>query len=309
MLGGFETNEPIRTSVAASLGQSRWSFRTRRDNDANSLEGRNRTGTVKQIRKPTELKMDWFHCNQCFTRRGSKFAVASCGHIHCEACIKSEQCAICGSSCSYLAITDEMKPQEKAFFTDPMKLIQSRMEQISKIACFQRTQMERVIGHLKAKSGELQRHLHEVTEKIYSQVSELSRENADLKKQLSELKRQTAELKKPLSQRRVSPGHFQRDGTQRISLPVAVASPVTPHSRPMSHFGSAEVQGWARDRGPRLTSFRTPGSVTSISSRSSFHEGRTPIPFSTPARTLQQTPNVSQFQFVRGLSTQSPRRE
>lgn len=35
------------------------------------------------------------------------------------------------------------------------------------------------------------------------QVSELTRENADLKKQLSELKRQTAELKKPLSQRRV----------------------------------------------------------------------------------------------------------
>lgn len=87
----------------------------------------------------------------------------------------------------------QMKPQEKAFFTDPMKLIQSRMEQISKvciklsrhqsrlrnfqgecddlfvpqIACFQRTQMERVIGHLKAKAGELQRHLHEVTEKAY----------------------------------------------------------------------------------------------------------------------------------------------
>lgn len=36
-----------------------------------------------------------------------------------------------------------------------------------------------------------------------SEVSELTRENADLKKQLSELKRQTAELKKPLSQRRV----------------------------------------------------------------------------------------------------------
>lgn len=27
----------------------------------------------------------------------------------------------------------QMKPQEKAFFTDPMKLIQSRMEQISKV--------------------------------------------------------------------------------------------------------------------------------------------------------------------------------
>ncbi len=39
---------------------------------------------------------------------------------------------------------------------------------------------------------------------ITRQVSELKRENAELKKQLSELKRETAELKKPLSQRRVS---------------------------------------------------------------------------------------------------------
>lgn len=38
---------------------------------------------------------------------------------------------------------------------------------------------------------------------IRRQLSELKRENADLKKQLSELKRETAELNKPLSHRRV----------------------------------------------------------------------------------------------------------
>uniref|UniRef100_UPI0037E8FF74 E3 ubiquitin-protein ligase RNF212B-like n=1 Tax=Semicossyphus pulcher TaxID=241346 RepID=UPI0037E8FF74 len=246
--------------------------------------------------------MDWFHCNQCFTRRGSKFAVSSCGHICCETCIKSKQCSVCGASCSYLPITDEMKPQEKVFFKDPLKLIQSRLEHISQIALFQRTQMERVTTYFKHKSVELESRLKEVSEQSYRQVSQLKRENADLKKQLSELKRENAELKKPLSQRRVSPGQFQIDGSQRMSLPVAVTSPVTPRSRPMSLVGSAEVQGWPRERGPSLSSRTTPGSATSISSHSSLHDHlhRTPTFYNTATRTQRQTPDVFQFQFMSG---------
>ncbi|CAB1434059.1 unnamed protein product [Pleuronectes platessa] len=255
------------------------------------------------------FKMDWFHCNQCFTRKGSSFAVSSCGHISCEACIKSKQCSVCGASCSYLPITDEMKPQEKVFFKDPTKLIQSRLQHISQIVHFQWTQMERVTTHFKHKSVELERRLKEVSEQGYRQLTELKRENAALKKQLSELKRETAELKKPLSQRRVSPGQFHTDGTQRMTLPVAVTSPVTPRSRANSHFGSAESQGWTRGRGPSLSSLTTPGSATSISSNSSLHEHvhRTPTSFSTSTRTLHQTP-VFQFQFMNGFSLQSPRR-
>ncbi|XP_026230794.1 RING finger protein 212B isoform X2 [Anabas testudineus] len=252
--------------------------------------------------------MEWFHCNQCFTKRGSKFAVSSCGHIYCEACIKSKQCSVCGASCIYLPITDEMKPQEKVYFKDPMKLFQSRLEHISQIALFQQTQMERVTAHFKHKCVELERRLKDITEQGYRQLTELKRENADLKKQLSELKRETAELKKPLSQRRVSPGQFQMDG-QRMSLPVAVTSPVTPRLRNISHLGSAESQGWARDRGPSFSSFTTPGSVVSISSHSSLHEHvhRTPTSFSTPTRMQRQTPNAFQLQFMSGLSIQSPR--
>ncbi|KAM9845456.1 E3 ubiquitin-protein ligase RNF212B-like [Aulostomus maculatus] len=156
--------------------------------------------------------MDWFHCNQCFSKSGSKFAVSSCGHICCEACIKSKQCGVCGASCSYLPITDQMKPQEKVFFKDPMKLIQSRLQQISQIALFQRTQMEKVSTHFKHKSYELERRLKDVSEQGYRQLSELKRENADLKRQLSQLRRETAELQKPLSQRRVSPGQLQSNG-------------------------------------------------------------------------------------------------
>nr|XP_020460222.1 RING finger protein 212B [Monopterus albus] len=254
--------------------------------------------------------MDWFHCNKCFMKTGSAFVVSSCGHICCEACIKSKQCSICGASCSYLPITDKMKPQEKVFFKDPVKLIQSQMEHISQIALFQRTQMERVTAHFRHKSVELERHLKEVTEQGYRQLSELKRENAELKKQLSELKRENTELKKPLSQRRVSPGQFQTNGCHRMSLPVAITSPVTASSRTVSHIGTAESQGWARDRGPSLSSLTTPGSTTPMSSHSSLHERihTTPTSFRTPTRTQRQTPNVFQFQFMNGLSIQSPRR-
>uniref|UniRef100_A0A3B4GMG0 Ring finger protein 212B n=1 Tax=Pundamilia nyererei TaxID=303518 RepID=A0A3B4GMG0_9CICH len=152
--------------------------------------------------------MVWFHCNQCFKRRGSTFAASSCGHVFCEACVKSP-CTVCGASCSYLAI-NEMKPQEKMFFNDPVKLIQSRLEHMCQIVIFQQMQMERVMAQFKHKSAELERRLKEVTEQSY-QLSDLQRENADLKKQLQ-----------------LSPGQFQTE-TQRMSLPVAVTSP-TPTS-------------------------------------------------------------------------------
>ncbi|XP_078143746.1 E3 ubiquitin-protein ligase RNF212B-like [Centroberyx gerrardi] len=172
--------------------------------------------------------MDWFHCNRCFRRKGQKFAVSSCGHICCEGCINPKQCNICGASCNYLPITDEMKPQEKVFFKDPVKLIQSRLEHIAQIALFQQTQKERVTAYFKHKSVELERRLKEVTEQGYRQISELKRENA--------------ELKKPLSQRRVSPGQFQTNGAQRMSLPVAVTSPVTPRSRNSTWISYLYVQ-------------------------------------------------------------------
>ncbi|XP_039900797.1 RING finger protein 212B-like isoform X1 [Simochromis diagramma] len=245
--------------------------------------------------------MVWFHCNQCFKRRGSTFAASSCGHIFCEACVKSNPCTVCGASCSYLAI-NEMKPQEKMFFNDPVKLIQSRLEHMCQIVIFQQMQMERVMAQFKHKSAELERRLKEVTEQSYRQLSDLQRENADLKKQLLEVKKETMELKKPLSQWRLSPGQFQTEGTQRMSLPVAVTSPVTPRSRTMSHIGSAESQRWNMHRGPSL-SLNTPGSAASVSSHSSLHEYRTPTSLSTPTRT--QTPGL--LQFISGLSVQSPR--
>uniref|UniRef100_A0A3B5LRD0 RING-type domain-containing protein n=1 Tax=Xiphophorus couchianus TaxID=32473 RepID=A0A3B5LRD0_9TELE len=147
--------------------------------------------------------MDWFHCNQCFKKSGSKFAVSSCGHISCEACVKSKQCSTCGVACSYLPITDQMKPQEKVFFMDPGKLIQARMENIAQVcpicaSCL--TSWRRFHRSLREQLSELRRENGE----LKKQLSELRRENGEMKKQLLELQRETAELKKPLSQRRAS---------------------------------------------------------------------------------------------------------
>ncbi|XP_059200640.1 RING finger protein 212B-like isoform X3 [Centropristis striata] len=240
--------------------------------------------------------MDWFHCNHCFTRSGSKFAVSSCGHICCEACIKSKQCSVCGASCSYLPITDEMKPQEKVFFKDPVKLIQSRLDHISQIALFQRTHMERVTAHFKHKSVELERRLKEVTEQGYRQLSELKRENDDLKKQLSELRRETADLKKPLSQRRLVHFLFATGFSRTISYRWK-SETVTPCGCHLPSY-------------PTFKTYGTPGSATSLSSHSSqgSHVHRTPTSYSTPTRNRRQTPNVFQYQFMSGLSIQSPRR-
>ncbi|XP_053738499.1 RING finger protein 212B-like isoform X6 [Synchiropus splendidus] len=217
--------------------------------------------------------MEWFHCNQCKVKSRTKFAVSSCGHICCEACINPKQCTVCGANCSYLAITD-------------------------KIVHFQQKQQERLIGHLKEKCGQLEQRLKDIADQGYRQLKELRRENDDLKKQLSELRRETAELKKPLSLRRVSPGHFHSTGSQKITLPVAVTSPVTPHLR-NGHVSGAEVsQEWYRER----SLIATPGSASSHSSRSSFHEQGpvlegTPTSFIAPARVQRHTPNPFHLQF------------
>ncbi|XP_040924151.1 RING finger protein 212B-like isoform X2 [Betta splendens] len=247
------------------------------------------------------LKMNWFHCNRCFTKRGSKFAVSSCGHICCEACITPKQCSVCGVSCSYLAITDEVDEATG-------KIVLQGPHGAHPIALFQRTQMEMITAHFKHKFSELERHLKEVTELDHRKLGKLKGENAELKQQLLELKRENAELRKPLSQMRVSRGSFQIDGSQRVSLPVAVTPPVTPHSRSISYLGSSESQGWARDRGPSLSSLTTPGPAASVSRHSSLQENlhRTPTSFSSSARTHRQTPNAFQFHFTSDLSTQSP---
>ncbi|XP_073924459.1 E3 ubiquitin-protein ligase RNF212B isoform X4 [Castor canadensis] len=66
------------------------------------------------------LRMDWFHCNQCFRKDGAHFFVTNCGHIFCKKCVTLEKCAVCGTPCKHLALSDNLKPQEKMFFKSPV---------------------------------------------------------------------------------------------------------------------------------------------------------------------------------------------
>ncbi|CAO2590864.1 RING finger protein 212B [Lemmus lemmus] len=86
--------------------------------------------------------MDWFHCNQCFRKDGAHFFVTSCGHIFCKKCMTLEKCAVCGSRCKHLALSDNLKPQEKKFFKSPVETALQCFSHISQhygiplLACF-----------------------------------------------------------------------------------------------------------------------------------------------------------------------------
>ncbi|XP_045865905.1 RING finger protein 212B isoform X3 [Meles meles] len=78
--------------------------------------------------------MDWFHCNQCFRKDGDHFFVTSCGHIFCKKCVTLEKCAVCGSACKHLALSDNLKPQEKIYFKSPVETALQYFSHISQRA-------------------------------------------------------------------------------------------------------------------------------------------------------------------------------
>ncbi|XP_048867684.1 RING finger protein 212B-like isoform X12 [Brienomyrus brachyistius] len=261
---------------------------------------------------PVPVRMDWLHCNQCYRREGIAFVVASCGHIVCESCVNpskflglssTEQCTVCGTSCNYLHISDKMKPQEQAYFSDPVKLMHSRLEHISQVALFQNRQKEKITAYFKQKSVDLEKRLKEVKEQSYRYSAFAS----VLLWEVSELRRENAELKKPLSQRRVSVGNFQTSSSNRMSRPVAITPPVTPGLRLPSTICTGSGMSIERYRDQHSGIMTTPGSVTSVSSLHSLRDPGLWTPISsigTAHRTDPATPNF--FRFGAGSALLSP---
>ncbi|KAM9202054.1 E3 ubiquitin-protein ligase RNF212B [Dugong dugon] len=174
--------------------------------------------------------MDWFHCNQCFRKDGAHFFVTSCGHIFCKQCVTLEKCAVCGASCKHLALSDNLKPQEKLFFKSPVETALQYFSHISQVWRFQKKQTDLLIAFYKHRITKLEADMQEAQQTVASQD-----------KELSVLRKENEELKKFLAILKESPSRYQgsRSTTPR---PVGITSPsqsVTP--RPSSQHSSQVV--------------------------------------------------------------------
>uniref|UniRef100_A0A2K5Q4T0 Ring finger protein 212B n=2 Tax=Cebus imitator TaxID=2715852 RepID=A0A2K5Q4T0_CEBIM len=149
--------------------------------------------------------MDWFHCNQCFRKDGAHFFVTSCGHIFCKKCVTLEKCAVCGTACKHLALSDN-------------------------VWSFQKKQTDLLLAFYKHRITKLETAMQDAQQTLVSQD-----------KELSVLRKENGELKKLLAILKESPSWYQgsRSTTPR---PVGITSPsqsVTP--RPSSQHSSQVV--------------------------------------------------------------------
>ncbi|XP_012368260.1 RING finger protein 212B [Octodon degus] len=215
--------------------------------------------------------MDWFHCNQCFRKDGTHFFVTSCGHIFCKKCVTMEKCAICGIPCKHLALSDNLKPQEKMFFKSPVETAVQYFNHISQVWSFQKKQTDLLIAFYK----------HRIT-KLELAIQEAQKTVADQDKELSILRKENEEMKKLIAFLKESPGRYQG---RRLTTPrpVGITSPsqsVTP--RPSSQHSSQVV---SRSSSVESIPSRVPGFGTM------GQEGRVLQGRNTPRDSTIETPS------------------
>ncbi|XP_005211499.1 E3 ubiquitin-protein ligase RNF212B [Bos taurus] len=189
--------------------------------------------------------MDWFHCNRCFRKDGAHFFVTNCGHIFCKKCVILEKCAVCGTACKYLALSDNLKPQEKMYFRNPVETALQYFSHISQVWSFQKKQTDLLIAFYKHRITELEAAMQESQQTLTNQD-----------KELSVLRKENGELKKFQAIMKESPSWYQgsRLNTPR---PVGITSPsqsVTP--RPISQHSSQVV---SRSSSVESTPYRMAG--------------------------------------------------
>ncbi|KAI4582953.1 hypothetical protein MJG53_008166, partial [Ovis ammon polii x Ovis aries] len=95
------------------------------------------------------------------------------------------KCAVCGTACKYLALSDNLKPQEKMYFKNPVETALQYFSHISQVWSFQKKQTDLLIAFYKHRITKLEAAMQESQQTLTNQDKELSvlrKENGELKK-------------------------------------------------------------------------------------------------------------------------------
>ncbi|XP_053823634.1 RING finger protein 212B [Vidua chalybeata] len=130
--------------------------------------------------------MDWFHCSRCFRQDGARFAITNCGHILCEGCGGTGPCPVCGTAaCRYLPLSEQMRPQEKVFFRNPVDIALKHLAHITQVWRFQTSQAQLQLDLHRDRTRRMQAEL----EKARDELGERTRELESLRRENEELRR------------------------------------------------------------------------------------------------------------------------
>ncbi|XP_072481404.1 E3 ubiquitin-protein ligase RNF212B isoform X4 [Notamacropus eugenii] len=260
--------------------------------------------------------MDWFHCNQCFRKDGAHFFVTSCGHIFCKKCVTKEKCAVCGAACKHLALSDNLKPQEKIFFKSPVETALKYFSHISQVWSFQKKQTDLLITFYKHRLSKSEAAMQEAQRTVASQDKEL----VDLRKENGELKKFLAILKE-------SPSRCQGSSYSTTEFPAQQPggqqgnrglqgrnTPRASYTDTPSPASTNSLSYWAlsASSGPGISSVRpyldgVGGNTGLTPSRLRQSLGRsapeTPVALQIPVLQLQRTPQTPQLHQTRFSTT------
>ncbi|XP_055522210.1 RING finger protein 212B-like [Leucoraja erinacea] len=181
--------------------------------------------------------MDWFHCNKCYGKPAGatlRFSLSSCKHILCHKCVGQDKCSVCGSTCKYLPLSDNMAAHEQMYVRKPADICRKYLEHVAQVTTFQRKQMEMLLAFHKHKAAKMEEALREAHCTIRAQ-----------EKESMALKNQMMEMKKMLALTKASPNLGQARSRSATPRPIAITSPsswATPKHTPQdprAHSGSA----------------------------------------------------------------------
>ncbi|XP_065509107.1 RING finger protein 212B [Caloenas nicobarica] len=213
--------------------------------------------------------MDWFHCNRCFRQDGAGFSVTSCGHVLCQTCGAAGPCPVCGAACGFLALGQQLRPQERRFFRSPADTARSRLRRLHQVWRFQRAQDELRLTRHREAAARARRALEEAQRLLHS----LQRENAELRRA------------------RLSPAWPSRSSAPRPVGVTSPAQPVPPRPRRLSgHVVSRSASATPPGERPQIRGF-----LPQIPS-----PGHAPLPRDTPPRAEATPPFPNRARWLAG---------